>query len=491
MKESVEDISESQVVDRAQKGRREPENQEIKGESVPVVEANAYHISSSGKIRLDIDRSSLEEAIGHSKDTGMHPIAGRVEGAPSRFDARLSGTKGDYAHVFLDGAAERVAPGQSYKLRVEQVEKDRTFEVARGNKETPYIRVYERVLESLGITCDGSYGVVQFQIRNGKGEMREVYADYNWKTGLMRIPVAEMGARLGDRIEITAGRRYNLEDAVAGFNQQKPESLRNVSMILEKERLLLGVDGRRFEAKDPVLKCYRGKVFLKMRVAEDNLKFQLEGKTVTPRFENSQRIKEFRTIGDTLYAVSYPSKFKTRTDGFVPEKVNAMSYAEMVEWSKGRIRLSSSNHDFQGEHLVTTADEFQSLVRVQLKQAGRRYNVERGNIGEILAWSLCESLGHRIVKDHPFSSNKTHGSTRNGPDFVMRISKTGELHYVEVKNQVDQEAAMAQAGPEVVGFCESRPMYRRERISGAFIVVTDWNGETPTARLYVKGIRCN
>jgi hypothetical protein len=73
----------------------------------------------------------------------------------------------------------------------------------------------------------------------------------------------------------------------------------------------------------------------------------------------------------------------------------------------------------------------------------------------------------------------------------MRISKTGELHYVEVKNQVDQEAAMAEAGPEVMGFCESRPMYRQERISGAFIVITDWNGETPMARLYVKGIGCD
>jgi hypothetical protein len=474
-----------------QASRLGSENRDAEAEQagqVARVDATAYYMSSSGKIRLDLEKSSLEEATGRNlRDGDMYRIAGRVEGTSVRFEGRLSGTKGDYAYFFLNRDAEGIVPGQSYKLRIEQVERDRTFEVMRGRR-GPSISVYETVLESLGVARDGQDGVVQFQVRNGRdSEVRQLYANYNSRTSWMQIPVSEIGARPGDRVEITGARRYGLEDAVADFNRQKPESLKSVSMTLEKEKLFLGVDGQRFEAKEPRLTSHGGMAALKMRIAEDGLKFQLDSKTVTPRFENSERIRGFRTIGDRLYVASDRSKIEPRTAQSTPEKVSMMSYQEMREWSKGKIKLVSSN-ELEGEHVLVASDEFRRLVSERLGQAGSRYKVERGNVGEILAWTMYESLGHQVAKDHPFPTIKLLGSTRDGPDFVVRFSGTGKLYYVEVKNQVNQEAATAKASREAGGFCASRPVFEREPVSGAFIVITNWNGDTPMARLHVKEV---
>ena len=220
-------------------------------------------------------------------------------------------------------------------------------------------------------------------------------------------------------------------------------------MALDKGKLSLAVDGRTFEAKEPQLTSHGAQAVLKMKIADENIKFQLDGKTVTPRFENSERIGGFGMVGDRLHAVSYRSKVESRTDPPAPEKIETMSYAEMREWSKGKIRLLSSNHEIEGEHLLVASDEFRDLISERLKYAESRYRVERGNVGEILAWTMCESLGHQVVKDHPFQTIKLQGSTRDGPDFLIRTSDTKELHYLEVKNQVNQEAAMAKASDEV------------------------------------------
>ena len=137
----------------------------------------------------------MEGAIGQSlRDGDMYRISGHIEGTSSSFEARLSATKGNHAYVFLEGGAEGVVPGQDYRLRIDQVEKDRTFEVSQGSR-GPCIRVYETVLDSLGVSRDRSDGVVQFQVRIGKeGEDRHVYGNYNSATGWMQIPVREIGA---------------------------------------------------------------------------------------------------------------------------------------------------------------------------------------------------------------------------------------------------------------------------------------------------------
>jgi hypothetical protein len=417
----------------------------------------------------------------------MHRIAGRVEGTSSSFDARVSGTKGDYVHVFLDGAAEGVISGESYKLIIDQVERDRAFEVAEGSR-GPSIRVYETVLESLGVTQDGSDGVVQFQVRNGReGEVRQVYANYNSAVGWMQIPVGEIGARAGDRIEMIGGGRYKLEDAVADFNRQKPESLRNVSMTLEKEKLLLGVDGQRFEAKEPRLTSHGGQAALKMRIGEDNVKFQIDGKTVTPRFENSERIREFRTISDGLYAMRERSKNELHLRQLVPEKTSLMSYQEIRTWSTDKVRVISTGEAILGEHQLEATEEFRDAVRRRLTYAGTRRNKEKGDVGEILASRLFESIGFQILKDHPNSdANESRGSVRRGPESVVRSLATGRIYYTEVKNHADGERARRKAASQVRWYCDSRPMYGDERISGAFIATTNWEGRTSLVNFHLE-----
>jgi hypothetical protein len=483
----VTDASEGDGQTGTRLGQLESQNHDAKTEQASLVDAVAYYMSNSGKIRLDVDKAALEEVVGQGfRDGDMYRIAGHVEGTSSHFEARLSGTKGDYAYVFLDGNAEGVVPGQGYKLRIEQVEKDRTFEVSEGSR-GPSIRVYETVLESLGVTRDGSDSVVQFQVRNAReGEVRQVYANYNSATGWMQISVGEIGARPADRLEITGGRRYMLEDAVADFNRQKPESLKNVSMTLEKGKLFLGIDGQRFEAKEPRLTSHGGKAVLKMGIAEDNVKFQFDGKTVTSRFENSERIREFRTIGDGLYATREPSKDKSHLHRLVPEKVSSMSYEEMREWSSDKIRIISAGNEIKGGHQLETTEEFQAAVRRRLTYAGTRRKAEKGDVGEMLASKLFESIGLETVEDHPFSTDiESRGSSRRGPESVVRLSTTGRIYYTEVKNHTDEERAKRKAISQVKWYCDSRPMYGDERISGAFIATTNWEGRTSVVNFHV------
>jgi hypothetical protein len=496
-----QEIKESQAKDapegaeqtRTKLDRLDSQSRDAKAEQGPLVDATAHYMSNNGKIRLDVEKAALEEAVGQSlRDGDMYRIAGRVEGTPSHFEARLSGTRSDYAYVFLDGNAEGVVPSQSYQLRIEQFEKDRTFEVSQGSK-GPYIRVYETVLESLGVTRDGSDGVVQFQVRNGReGEVRQVYANYNSATGWMQISVGEIGARNGDGVEITGASRYRLEDAVADFNRYKPESLKNVSMALEKERLFLGVDGQRFEAKEPRLTSHGGKAVLKMGIAKDDLKFQLDGKTATARFENSERIREFKTIGGGLYATRERSKNESHLRQIVPEKAGLMSYGEMREWAMNKIKVVSGGDKIEGMHRLEATREFQETVRRRLTYAGTRHTQEKGDVGEILACKLFQSIGLEIVKDHPTSQgDESRGSSRNGPESVVRSAQNGALYYTEVKNQLEMEKARRDAIGQSKFYLAMSPEYNGESIRGAFIAITNWSGETSMVEFHVEAVNRN
>ncbi|MDG6977464.1 MAG: hypothetical protein JRN58_00050 [Nitrososphaerota archaeon] len=414
-----------------------PGSREPRSDEAPRVDARAYYISSTEKTRLDVDKSALEEAIGESlRDGDMFRIGGSVEGTQTSFEARLSGTKGDHVSVFLDGRSEEVVPSENYKLRIEHFERDRTFEVAHGRR-GPSINIYETVLESLGVPRDGPDCVVEFHARTSKdGEEKRVYSTYHSAVGWMQIPVGGIGARAGDRIEVASARRFELTDAVAAFNQQKPDSLKNVGVTLDKEKLSLQVDGQRFEAKEPRLTSHGGQAALKVKIGEENIKFQFDGKTVTPRLErNSDRIREFKTIYDGLYAIREHSKSHTHLHQIVPDRISSMSYDELRRWSTNKIRLAQIEDKVEGEHQLEVTSDFQHAIHRRLVYAGTRYSTEKGNVGEILATKLFQSIGFEVVKDHPnYEGDESRGSSRSGPECVVRSGATGSIYYIEVKN---------------------------------------------------------
>jgi hypothetical protein len=235
-----------------------------------------------------------------------------------------------------------------------------------------------------------------------------------------------------------------------------------------------------------------GQAALKMRIGEDNVKFQIDGKTVTPRFENSERIREFRTIEDGLYATRERSKNESHLRQIVPEKAGLMSYGEMREWAMNKIKVVSRGDKIEGTHLLEATREFQETVHRRLTYAGTRRTQEKGDVGEILACKLFQSIGFEVVKDHPTSqSNESRGSSRNGPESVVRSSQNGALYYTEVKNQLEKEKARRDAIGQLKFYLAMSPQYNGESIRGAFIAITNWSGETPMVEFHVEAVNKN
>jgi hypothetical protein len=466
-------------------------SQSVLDVTAPNVNARAYLISGIGKIRLDIDMTSLENAIGHSlRDGDMYRITGTIDGTSTQFHARLS-ARSDYAYAFLDAAdSSGVVPSRSYTLLVHRVERDRRFEVTEGSR-GPCIRIYETVLKSLGIREDRSDGVVQLRVRDDRNEGRLVYVPYRSAVGWVQVPVNGIGAHVGDQIEIVDGMRYEVEDAVADFNGKRPESLGNVRMSLDDEGLSLIVDGQRFETENARLTAHGLQAVLKMKVGKTGIKFQVDGENIVPRFENSDRIEGFKTIRDGLYATREQLN-GSHLRQLIPDTLCAMSYGEMKAWSMDKIIRMSCENEAEGAYVLEVTQEFQELVQRRLIYAGTRRKIEKGNVGEILASKLFESMGFQTVQDHPFSDDdQSRGSSRWGPESVVRSSMNGQIYYTEVKNHSDEERARRKAISQVRWYCKENPIYKGEDLSGAFIAITDWDGETSAVNFRVVEISSN
>lgn len=472
-----------------------------------IITARAYIVPGTGKIRFDLWKPTLERMLSMSlRDGKMYRISGRIE-VVGEFQVRHSATKEDHVYVFVDPEQLKVMQGQRYRLVIESVKEDRRFEVVQTGK-GPCIRIFRTVLESWGIRDQAHMdSVVEFVFRysmGGRDGIRRAFGRYNSAIEWMQLYVSGLGVRVGDALEVAGARKYTVGDFVEDFEVHKSEGLRTVRLWLANcGDLELDVDGVKFAAREPRLTVHGLELSLKMKVGreEENgkeIKFELDGETITARMANSDLIREFRvTEGGGLRAVySRAGRDTSYVCQLVSEQnpPHLMSITKFREWSKERVRVVSAPiGTIEGKYSLEVDEEFRYQVGQILRDAGNGFNRQKGTIGETLAWLLCPNMGMQVIVDHPLSTNsELFGSLRKGPDFLIQGVTNQRLYYLEVKWWADgAEEAERDAIAQVLGVYERKPVYHGERISGAFIVLVNWKVKYNVAILYVKEAKVN
>lgn len=464
-------------------GRRHADNSKF-----PLtVDCKAYLVRSSGNVRFDLWKPSLEKRSGvRFENDRMYVVRGIIKGVGG-FESRHLGSTNPHVYVFFDGSDPKVVPGERYSLQVEAIEEKRRFEVLPSMR-GPCIRVTRPVLEGLGVRTD-ERSIVELQLRRpGIEETRKAYAHWEPDWGFIQLYLGGAGFAEGDVVEVVGGRSYSLESFVSDFERHRRGELSNVELSMVNGGLTAMVDGGCVPVEKYWLATHGLRAALKLELGYSHrmMKFVFDGNWVEARFGNSDAIIECAAIGRRL-DVRY-SRAAGQTHVMTMER-RPQGCRQSFDWLAGGVRVIDRPTN-QGIYLLEISETVREMTRQKLNEtrSGQTYARLRGDIGEEIAKALLGDVRLKLLCDHPWSElGPTYGSLRHGPDFLVAFRDSGLVAYLEIKWWEDVLEAFKRGEERVRYYVRSTPVWKGVRVDGGYIAVLDWK-LTKTARLWVEKV---
>lgn len=333
--------------------------------------------------------------------------------------------------------------------------------------------------------ADAGDRVVRVTLKNLSSEDKSekaVYAKLQPSEGTLPLSIHNVGAKRGDRIEVTGASKNTAQDFVNDFEKRKAKELRNVKISLEGGNLRLEVDGKEFQGKSCEQDALRLMRYLKVRVEpfQRDFRFWDDGEKITAKFGDSWTIQSF-SANDKGLGIRYQMGSRTINSNFLSpsdETVLNGDYLRPEEISS-RMRILSQPDIFEGVLAFENDSELHSYLYGRLTQATHMslsmYNEERGNLGEDMGITLLKNCGLAEVKMHPFAKGtEGRGSHKRGTDVLMRDNHD-RLVLFEIKWRIDPDIAMKDGLEESRKRQMSETEYKGETISGAYVAVLDYS----------------
>ncbi len=476
-------------------------------ESLGTFFATAYAVSGrEGKedsVRLDIPKATFERRTGfHFEDRKTYEAKGKIDGVHD-FKLTHTGSR-ENQHVvisFFGEEAKRIEVGKEHTATVESIEEKRTLTVS-GEGPNTRLTLQKRMLESFGVDvdsmkkadeCDRIVKVILSNLSSeDKGE-KEVYAKLQPSEGTLPLSIHNVGAKRGDKVEVTGASKRTVKDFVDDFEKRKGEELRNVRLSLAGEKLYLEVDGKRFEAKAYQQDASRLRRYLKVEVEpfQRGFRFWDDGEKITAKFGDSWTIQSF-TANDKGLGIRYQMGSRTINSNFLSPSDKTVLDGDFLlpEEISPKTRILSRPASIEGSLAFENDAELHSYVYGRLTQAMHmslsKYNEERGDLGEDMGIAMLRNSAMEEVMRHPFSKeNPGRGAHRRGTDVLMRDGD-GRLILFEIKWRIDPDVAMKEGLEEVKKRQHAEKEYKGERISGAYVAVLDYSMKSRRGMLRVE-----
>ncbi|HUI00603.1 MAG TPA: hypothetical protein VLX56_03110 [Nitrososphaerales archaeon] len=462
--------------------------------------------------RFDIPEATFDKRTQfHFEEEKTYEIAFKIDGA---HDVKTTHTGSrDSTHVVITVPSELskdVKPGEKHVLTVESVTEKRTLTVS-GEGPTTRLTPQKRALESLGIDVDAmkkapeEERLVELTVRNLSSEDKSektVYGRVQPGEGAMPLSIANIGAKHNDVLELVSARKYTVDRFVDQFNERAGGATGNVRLSLERDRLHLEVDGRRFEAKHHELGVHRLHRFLNLEVEpfKHDIRLWIEGDRVAPKLAQSSRlekegarpepiawrIKSFAASERGL-EVRFAMGDRTVTMRSGQESLGEkMSMEEISE----KVKVVPGDR-LEANHQIRIEDDLASYINDRMARAkwsNSPYFLERGGIGEDLGAAAWSKMGYEELERHPFDRNGPgRDPFKNGTDALSRNRKTGELVLVELRWWRDVDAGLEKAVKEVRNRHDDEKEHPKYgRISGAYVASLKLDLGSNRGELHVK-----
>jgi hypothetical protein len=461
-------------------------------------------LESRGSARFDLTTSSLEKRCGLRLEDGkIYDIKGKIGGYYFEMSHIV---REDNRHIFIRVPKERAAefkPGEKHEVTILSVTEHRALATVPRSEVRTKLLLQERTLASLGVDVEAmkkaneSDRLLDVTLRKVAPEkeerVRRVFGKFEPQRGVLLLNIADAGGKQGDTYEVLKANKLTKEDFVREFNAHRRKKLDNTSLSLERDKLILTVDKRSFEAKSHTLDVNQLRAFMRAEFEpyKKEFSFWFDGETVFAKYSKEKAIDAFSTSPDGL-EMTYPKRVRDFA-AFQPVEIPEREAKDNLQ-ILGTMKLVEGVREIEGPHLFQTDESIRSSIAARLQhayaQGEMRGKLERGTIGEDIVAVVFPKLGWKETVRHPFSSGGTGGSSeKRGTDILFRSETTGESHLVEVKWWKSPEAAMKAGTKDLL---RRKAAEQRDptwgQIVDAYIAVIDYDLKNDTGVLHVKRV---
>ncbi|HEV2121131.1 MAG TPA: hypothetical protein VGS11_13645 [Candidatus Bathyarchaeia archaeon] len=291
-------------------------------------------------------------------------------------------------------------------------------------------------------------------------------------------------------VNIYAGPQF-----VADFDLMKPAGLENTELVWEKDQIAFLVDGEKLKLTGQRFRTYQGQVILDCGLGESG------------KVKIAKGIEGFRVrLADHSPVVSiakyhggiHLTYTRTEHDEYLHRRTVVSRIDDLVEddapMSTGLLQLEVMEKPRGGQGIYSLRAGQSALVVIaealeKAKDDLDSFRDAKGSIAEEIVRQLLNEFGMVLVKDHPLTPLWWSGrSKRPGPDLLVRLAQTGELSYVETKWWGKVSGAKKKATRQVLNTLEKHPKTAYGTVTGAFIAILEWKGDSEVAELYIKRV---
>lgn len=387
-----------------------------------------------------------------------------------------------------------VIPGEKYEIGIVSVEERRRFVIRQlGHRAGLVIRRSD--LASMGVSSPKSgREVVELTIRkvSEKEVCARIFANVQASTGFLRFSVDGLGAKPGDVFEVVSKKYYAVRDFVEEFNTLKPDTARNVKLLMRHDGTLgILVDGKMFQFKDYSLFRLASRLLLRTKFPfyKMELRFWFDGKSFSIRF-GVDDVAGFWISRDGKLRVSSPFDEKAvaaQRELYSQVQRLRNPILRQFEHLLRQLKVVSTPMGVEGTYEFEVDDEIAGFVHSSLQKLTRNeYSTRKGSFGEMIASHIL-ALRYLEIREHPSTKfPKAPGCHKQGVDYEMLRGNSEGVDLLELKWWKNVRAAVNQGRAEA-----SKRLAERKRrnpsahVRHAFAAALDWDPEGPTGRLIV------
>jgi hypothetical protein len=481
--------------------RQKPIENELKGvienpKEIPVVLSGRWETRSA---YVSVPKSVFQELTGTELRRGkMYEIHFGIKGVGDSWTRHSeSENQVDMSSVKLhvnQSHSDRLRIGESLSVAIDYVTDKRCLRVTQTSH-GPAFRIYEHYLESMGIDNPDKLhknSVVEIGVKNlsnQESRMDKCFTTMRFGTKpsheVCLILVKGLGGRRGDVMEVQYAKGYALGNFVRNFNEHQPKELRNVTLAMNQDKLMMKVDGNEVSLENPRLSTNKLQVCLRAELehTERPIFFWFDGEDSRVRFLQKSLVYGMRAEDSRLDISYHQSQHNTPTFRFRTEAFEIGKFRD-------DLKLVSVPEYVGDSYIFRVSQSFQEHVRLRLNAATGPFDARcmKGDISEVIQRHLLSVIGQwKELEYHPFDRVwRTHECKKTGPDSVQRSSRTGDLSYFEFRWSSDPYQAYFSCRRQALDDLKKWPDYNGEPVRVAHVGTLEWDVRKTSLNFYVR-----
>jgi hypothetical protein len=388
-----------------------------------------------------------------------------------------------------------VIPGRKYEIRIVSIEDRRQFTVHREAEENSVIVIRRLDLRALGIPAvKKGKGVLELMLRKANGfsnPTKRVFANIQSGNGFVRFDASNVDGKPGDIFELLSARSYKPRDFVREFNSVRPPEARNATLTMNRGRVGIKVEGKKFIFERCNLSRIKSRLLLRTKLSfyDMELRFWFNGQSFEIRFGvypvaairlwHGMKIKFERPVDKRAMAE------QRELYSEVQKKGNPI-------WHKfktclGSLRLASIPKEITGVYKFEVDAAMCRFVCSKFaKTTKNEYSTRKGSFGEIIAAHIL-SIRYPDTREHPsVKFPKALGCHKQGVDYEIPNGRQQESDLIEVKWWKNVRAAINEGRIQVrKRLVENQSSISPAPLRRAFVAAVDWDPNSRSGRLII------